>query len=309
MPQFPSALSAFKSRTRRTFSPHLPDPISPMCKRMYFREICFFSSLLVARAISPLFLSTLSLHSLSPLSLSLHRLSRSPGCSRDHYSCSKLHRATRLHSGSITALDTSSTTHRLRCCQSGCAAPLPCRKRSWRKSLSLLDLEALQGQGVRLGLWATTLGIQINARWEMNAGLIILRVESESESGGTAAAAAPLQQQLRCSSSSVAAAAPSQQHYNLVLEWSSPRRVPPRGAALPRGTAGSISRRGTRRVSSTSRRDARCCSMRSVVVAAAPSQQQQQQATAEPREDSRSTCSYMSESVSATQARLLSSRP
>ena len=41
-----------------------------MCKRMYFREICFFSSLLVARAISPLFLSTLSLHSLSPLSLS-----------------------------------------------------------------------------------------------------------------------------------------------------------------------------------------------------------------------------------------------
>ena len=211
MPQFPSALSAFKSRTRRTFSPHLPDPISPMCKRMYFREICFFSFLLVARAISPLFLSTLSLHSLSPLSLSLHRLSRSPGCSRDHYSCSKLHRATRLHSGSITALDTSSTTHRLRCCQSGCAVPLPCRKRSWRKSLSLLDLEALQGQGVRLGLWATTLGIQINARWEMNAGLIILRVESESESGGTAAAAAPLQQQLRCSSSSVAAAAPSQQ--------------------------------------------------------------------------------------------------
>ena len=123
------------------------------------------------------------------------------------------------------------------------------------------------------------------------------------------AAAAPSQQQLRCSSSSVAAAAPSQQHYNLVLEWSSPRRVPPRGAALPRGTAGSISRRGTRRVSSTSRRDARCCSMRSVVVAAAPSQQQQPQATAEPREDSRSTCSYMSESVSATQARLLSSRP
>ena len=210
MPQFPSALSAFKSRTRRTFSPHLPDPISPMCKRMYFREICFFSSLLVARAISPLFLSTLSLHSLSPLSLSLHRLSRSPGCSRDHYSCSKLHRATRLHSGSITALDTSSTTHRLRCCQSGCAVPLPCRKRSWRKSLSLLDLEALQGQGVRLGLWATTLGIQINAGWEMNAGLIILRVESESESGGCSssslAVAAPLQQLLRRSSSSVAAA-------------------------------------------------------------------------------------------------------
>ena len=275
---------------------------------MFSRDLLFFHFFLSRaqslHSLSPLSLSSLSLHSLSPLSLSLHRLSQSPGCSRDHYSCSKLHRATRLHSGSITALDTSSTTHRLRCCQSGCAAPLPCRKRSWRKSTSLLDLEALQGQGGGLGLWATTLEIRINAGGGMNAGLIILRAASESESGGTAAAAAPLQQQLRCGSSSVAAAAPSQQHYNLVLEWSSHRRVPPRGAALPRGTAGSISRRDAARQQhlEEGREMLLLRSMRSLVVAAAPSQQQQQQATAEPREDSRSTCSYMSESVSATQA-------
>ena len=99
----------------------------------------------------------------------------------------------------------------------------------------------------------------------MNAGLLILRVASESRdaqnerdgaglrrsvaaaapsqqqlsrSSSSVAAAAPSQQQLRRSSSFVVAAAPSQQHYNLALKWSSHRCVPPRGAAelaTPRG--------------------------------------------------------------------------
>ena len=62
----------------------------------------------------------------------------------------------------------------------------------------------------------------------MNVGLIIL---AQHEHDGAGAA------QLRRSNDSVAAAAPSQQHYNLALKGSSPRRVPPRGAA------GSTSRR------------------------------------------------------------------
>ena len=110
----------------------------------------------------------------------------------------------------------------------------------------------------------------------MNAGLIILHVAAErrdaqNERDGARAV------QLRRSSDSVAAAAPSQQHYNLALNWSSHRRVPPRGAA------------------GTSRRDASCAqhqlrrsSISSVAAASAPSQQHQQ-ATAVSRDDERST--------------------
>ena len=79
----------------------------------------------------------------------------------------------------------------------------------------------------------------------MNAGRIILHVASkrrdaQNDSDGavlrsSVAAATPSQHSVAAAQQ--AAAAPSQQHYNLALNWSSHRRVPPRGAA------GSTSRR------------------------------------------------------------------